>query len=606
VNSGRLAAARAALDRGDVLVAYDRAVAVSTDDPHDLQAAYLAALALARSGALSGAAEAAALLHDRVLDAGDVSAPLREDIAALEARIAKAKALETHGSLRGQLLAEAATLYEQAADTHGGHYARVNAATLWLLSGKPARAGRLAQDAIDAACDHATRAGAERYWALASIAEGHLVRGEVDAAVDALATAALVDEANLGARAATHRQLTLICDARGVSRSVLDVLRLPVVLHYCGHLAGGPGDRWCDGAQGAALERQISDVLDRHPGTIAVGSLASGADTLVAEAVLARGGELHVVLPFAPEEFEEVSVRPSGRDWVERFHVCMTSASSVQQVCDSAYMGDDHLFEYAAQIAMGQAVNRARRLGVAVEQLALWDGRTVRGIGGTADAVTAWRRTGNPSHVVHVGSHTQPARPTPPSMHLERPVRAVLFGDLKGLSRLRDEHFPAVVDGVLARFGDVLDDLGDAVLGRNTWGDGILAVLTDAASAGHAALRFQESLEAVSLDDLGLPGDLGLRVSVHAGPILQRRDPVRGVLGWWGRELTRAARIEPRTPEGEVYATEAFAALVALEPSAGLACDYVGRVTTAKDFETIGLYRLRRHDEETAVSAPGA
>jgi len=59
------------------------------------------------------------------------------------------------------------------------------------------------------------------------------------------------------------------------------------------------------------------------------------------------------------------------------------------------------------------------------------------------------------------------------------------------------------------------------------------------------------------------------------------------------RELTRAARIEPRTPVGEVYVTSAFAALLALEPGSGIRCEYVGQVTTAKDFETIPMYRLR-------------
>lgn len=49
---------------------------------------------------------------------------------------------------------------------------------------------------------------------------------------------------------------------------------------------------------------------------------------------------------------------------------------------------------------------------------------------------------------------------------------------------------------------------------------------------------------------------------------------------------------EPRTPEGEVYATDAFAALLALQPASGLTCEYVGRVTTAKDFETIPMYRI--------------
>ena len=45
-------------------------------------------------------------------------------------------------------------------------------------------------------------------------------------------------------------------------------------------------------------------------------------------------------------------------------------------------------------------------------------------------------------------------------------------------------------------------------------------------------------------------------------------DPVSHKPTYWGRELTRAARIEPRTPEGEVYVTDAFAALLVLEPGA--------------------------------------
>ena len=57
--------------------------------------------------------------------------------------------------------------------------------------------------------------------------------------------------------------------------------------------------------------------------------------------------------------------------------------------------------------------------------------------------------------------------------------------------------------------------------------------------------------------------------------------------------MTRAARIQPRTPEGEVYYMDTFAALLSLEPDATARCEYVGMVTTAKGFETIPMYRLR-------------
>jgi hypothetical protein len=65
-------------------------------------------------------------------------------------------------------------------------------------------------------------------------------------------------------------------------------------------------------------------------------------------------------------------------------------------------------------------------------------------------------------------------------------------------------------------------------------------------------------------------------------------------MAYWGRELTRAARIEPATPEGEVYVTDAFAALLAVNARSRLDTEYVGQVTTAKDFETIPMYRLVR------------
>ena len=51
---------------------------------------------------------------------------------------------------------------------------------------------------------------------------------------------------------------------------------------------------------------------------------------------------------------------------------------------------------------------------------------------------------------------------------------------------------------------------------------------------------------------------------------------------------------EPRTPEGHVYASDSFAALLALEPDSHAICEYVGPIPTAKDFETLPMYLLRR------------
>jgi class 3 adenylate cyclase len=67
---------------------------------------------------------------------------------------------------------------------------------------------------------------------------------------------------------------------------------------------------------------------------------------------------------------------------------------------------------------------------------------------------------------------------------------------------------------------------------------------------------------------------------------------------YWGRSVVTAARIEPRTPEGEVYVTEPFAALLALDPAAGIAAEYVGHLRTAKGFGELPMYVLRRRSPD--------
>ena len=147
---------------------------------------------------------------------------------------------------------------------------------------------------------------------------------------------------------------------------------------------------------------------------------------------------------------------------------------------------------------------------------------------------------------------------------------------------------------MFAALGALLDTRERDLRWRNSWGDAIAAVFSDVSAAADCALSLHDTLATFDLASLGLPADLHMRIGAHAGPVVAFDDPIAHRKTYWGRELTRAARIEPRTPEGEVYVTDAFAALLALEPDAPFATDYVGRITTAKDFETIPMYRLRR------------
>ena len=80
----------------------------------------------------------------------------------------------------------------------------------------------------------------------------------------------------------------------------------------------------------------------------------------------------------------------------------------------------------------------------------------------------------------------------------------------------------------------------------------------------------------IDLEAAELPTHLALRLSGHIGPVFPIVDPVLGTPSFLGSHINRTARIEPVTPPGEVYVTEAFAASLELTGSHDLSCNYVG------------------------------
>lgn len=142
--------------------------------------------------------------------------------------------------------------------------------------------------------------------------------------------------------------------------------------------------------------------------------------------------------------------------------------------------------------------------------------------------------------------------------------------------------------------GRVLDEFGEAVLFRNTWGDAVYAIISDPAIAARIALAMQAQLDVLPAG-LGLEGHkAGMRTGIHFGPIYRGQDPVVGNELWYGTEVTRTARIEPVTLVGQIYCTQPMAAMLALGDAREFDCDYVGKVRLAKDYGELALYRLSR------------
>jgi class 3 adenylate cyclase len=93
---------------------------------------------------------------------------------------------------------------------------------------------------------------------------------------------------------------------------------------------------------------------------------------------------------------------------------------------------------------------------------------------------------------------------------------------------------------------------------------------------------------------MGLPSELNLRIALHAGPAYACTDPVTRAPNFIGTHVSRAARIEPITPPGQVYASQAFAALAEAQGVTEFTCDYVGQTPLAKKYGTFPTYHVRR------------
>jgi len=584
--------------RGELLLAFDLVERALVEFPGDVDLQFRAVLALARSGSTGEAV--------RRFDEYGLGAVVDEDTQALSARLKKDAALATGGEVGRQLALQAALAYRMIYDQTGGYFPAVNAATLTFLAGDRDAGAALAGEALRAVGVSDDKS----YYALATEAEAHLLRGDIAAAADALERAARANTSDYGALATTRRQLRMICQTAGIDTDVLAAVAGPAVIHFCGHRISGDDNAPFHLKDERRVRDLIAEVVAKHNVGFAYGSLASGADILWAEALLARDVELHIVLPFALEEFVECSVAPSGHSWVERFSNCLDRAASVTFGTSEAFLGDDVLYRYCSEIAMGLTLVRARWLDAEVHQFALWDGKPARGEAGTAIDVAIWQRTGHPVTVVRpptvddlpvVMNVVRSAVPvvtvnrhdTPVQSRSGRVVRAMLFADVRGFSKLTDEQLPVFAEYVFGAFAAVLDRHRAVVEYSNTWGDALYAVITDTVSAAACALELQDAIGNLSPETVGLPADIALRLGGHVGPIFPVTDLILKRQSFVGSHVNRTARIEPVTPPGAVYVTSPFAAALELTDGHPFACDYVGHRPAAKDYGSLRMYRLR-------------
>ncbi len=364
---------------------------------------------------------------------------------------------------------------------------------------------------------------------------------------------------------------------------------------FCGHMFNAGSE-----AEGALAQR-IRDQLESHDIAVGYGPLACGADIVIAEALLERGAELNVVLPFAEADFIAESVICGGEDWLPRYQACREAAASVYFATPSDYVGDDNQFAYNTLYAMGLAVLRSQNRECDAIQFAVvsdtFSSFSATGIAGTKADMRLWQDLGRETVSIAAGpvprdlkfSHREKI-----SGGTRREIRSIIFADYKGFSRIGERTLPDFMNIIMGRIAKVLHDFGDHVEFRNTWGDAVYAVIDEPRIAAEIALKLQEELANVPPGLIPEGAVAGMRTGVHYGPIWVGTDRITGNRLWYGGEVNRTARIEPVTPVGGVYCTESFAAALLMDDCNECRFTSVGRVILPKNYGEVELFRLDR------------
>ncbi len=616
------------LKLGELLLAYDVISEGLKPWPDDLRLRQLQAHALTRLGATEKAnALLLALYEEGLRD---------EETVGMLARTHKDLWQQEDDPVeRERQLQQSYKFYAEAYRLSGGYWTGINAATIALLSGRRDHARALAAEVRELCLAELRRAeetGADRYWTLATLGEAALVSADWPEAARRY-DEATADGRQLGELTSTRRNARLIIEYLGGDPAFIERhLPVPKVVVFDG---GDSADRPTTAEVEAAVRRIIlARLVELNAGVgYAAAPMSSAAPFL--EAMLEAGGETHVVLPCQLSELlrAEHDDDDAQAESSARYESILARVTSVVAASEQNMAMGGMSAAYSRLLLHGLALIRAKQLDTELVSLALLDGRAavethlVSGASPAAAATGAiGERTGlsapggrapyqmNAASSGHTSAASTghanaaatgqtnaatgaPVAPEVPAHALNgfnARMAALLFADAVNFSKLTETQIPVFVQHFLGAVGSLVARFQPAPLLKNTWGDGLYLVFADVQTAGRFALDLSDLLNATDWTQRGLPAELNLRIALHAGPVYACTDPVTQKDNFIGTHVSRAARLEPITPPGQVYASQAFAALAAAERVSGFTCDYVGQTPLAKKYGTFPTYHVRR------------
>ncbi len=547
-----------------------------------------AAQALADAGALRDS--------ERIL-AGLYAAGARDgETMGLWAKVHKRVAVDS-GDRRA--LAMALRLYREgyeaadsSGDVDGAIYNGVNTATMARLAGEPGLSREVSRR-VHELCIAKESPG---YWDWASLGECCLLEQGVEAALPHYRRA--VDQAPLRDRLSMWQQALLICSRFGLDSDPLrQVFAPPSVLVFCGHrLDAGHAvpERFPPAGEETARRRIRAHIEALAPG-FGYCSAMCGSDILFIEEMLDYGAEVHVYLPFAAARFAEAYVAYAGDEWLARFHTALSRVDSVTTVGEWDIGLNDRTHAFCSLYTFGAAVLQHRSTRCELRGLAIWDG-VDDADSGTASVIDMWRRFGLEWEAIRVPEASGPRlhgrAPGATASDGERyTYLPMMFADVRGYSDLSGLQLYIFAQRFMTACARILADQAQGIYSTRTQGDSLFVVFRDLVSAVTTVRALRDMIAATDWAGSGLPADLAARFALDCGPCYAYDDAVTGRREICGSHVIRAARLEPVTPPGHIYASESFAALCAVHR---VEADFeaAGSIMLPKSYGQMRVYHL--------------